>query len=192
MENIHFRTDEELVKLFRGGDGKAGEELLFRYKNKVLSVARRFFLAGGDTEDLVQEGMCGLYSAITSYGGDSGFSSYAHACIKNRIIDAVKKSGNSKNTPLNCFLPLSEDGESGAACGSVPVSPEEALIDSEAVKEFSDTMKRELSPLEYKAVCLYIDGATMTEISAALGKTYKQTDNALARAKNKLRRVYQP
>lgn len=178
--------DEELIALHRAGDNRACDELLDRYKNKVLKVARRFFLVGGDTEDLVQEGMCGLYSAITSFSGDGGFCSYAHACIKNRIIDAVKKSGSSKNTALNCFQPLSEDGEGGAA---IVFSPEEALIGNEEAKEFSETMKRELSPLEYKAVCLYIDGATMTEISEALGKTYKQTDNALARAKNKLRKI---
>ena len=78
-------TEEELVSSFRGGDKSAGEELLVRYKNKVLSVARRFFLAGGDTDDLVQEGMCGLYSAMTSFEGGSGFSAYAYASIRNRI-----------------------------------------------------------------------------------------------------------
>lgn len=180
-------TDEQLVEAFRGGDENAGETLLFRYKNKVLSVARRFFLAGGDTEDLVQEGMCGLYSAMLSYhisgGGQGGFCGYAHACIKNRILDAVKKSYNVRNSALNESVPYLDDGEGGSGGDS----PEDALIVSETAKEFAEAMKTKLSALEYKVMKMYIDGATMAEISAALGLTYKQTDNALVRAKNKLR-----
>lgn len=179
-------TDEELVALFRGGEKSAGEELLVRYKNTVLSIARRFFLAGGDTEDLVQEGMCGLYSAMISFVGESGFNKYAYACIINRIRDAVKKSGNNKNYALNSFIPLFGDGDGIAAD---EFSPEEALIDSETVNEFSEIMKKSLSSLEYKAIRMYIEGSPIAEISSALNTTYKQTDNALMRAKHKLRRV---
>lgn len=181
----NFRTDEELSAAFRGGDKAAGEELLVRYKNKVLAVARRFFLAGGDTEDLVQEGMCGLYSAMTSFEGKAGFSAYAHACIRNRIRDAVKKSG-AKGASAKAVTSFCEDGEGMAA---VELTPEEALLDSEAVSEFLRQMKSALSPLEYKVIGMYIDGASMTEISSSLGITYKQTDNALVRAKHKLRRI---
>ncbi|MDE7162692.1 MAG: sigma-70 family RNA polymerase sigma factor [Clostridia bacterium] len=186
MDNFQSRTDCELVALFRGGDKGAGEELLGRYKNTVLSVARRFFLVGGDTEDLVQEGMCGLYSAITCFEGDSGFRKYAYACIKNRICDAVKKSGNKKNYALNRFLPFLEDGEGMTAS---EFSPEEALIGSETVNEFFEIMKKSLSAMEYRAICMYIEGSPISEISVALNRTYKQTDNALMRAKHKLRRV---
>lgn len=176
-------SDEELIARFRAGDKRAGEEVLVRYKNSVLSVARRFFLAGGDTEDLVQEGMCGLYSAMISFEGQSGFSPYAHACIRNRIFDAVKKSRGDKNSALNDSTPFTEDGEVGAENS---FSPEELLLGSEAASEFFVKMKSALSPLEYKAICMYIDGATMAEICSALNKTYKQTDNALVRAKHKL------
>ena len=176
-------SDEELVSRFRAGDKKAGEEVLVRYKNSVLSVARRFFLAGGDTEDLVQEGMCGLYSAMISFDGTSGFSPYAHACIRNRIFDAVKKSCTDKNSALNESKPFNECEEGGAENS---FSPEELLLGSEAESEFFRKMKGVLSPLEYKAICMYIDGATMSEICSALNKTYKQTDNALVRAKHKL------
>ncbi|MDE5789101.1 MAG: sigma-70 family RNA polymerase sigma factor [Clostridia bacterium] len=186
MDNFQSRTDCELVALFRGGEKGAVEELLGRYKNTVLSVARRFFLIGGDTEDLVQEGMCGLYSAITCFEGDCGFKNYAYACIKNRIRDAVKKSGNNKNCALNRFLPLLEDGDGMTAA---EFSPEEALIGSETVNEFFEIMKNSLSPMEYKAIRMYIDGLRISEISVALNRTYKQTDNALRRAKHKLRRV---
>lgn len=186
MDNIQSRADEELVSLFRDGEKGAGEELLVRYKNTVLSVARRFFLVGGDTEDLVQEGMCGLYSAIISFDGESGFNNYAYACIKNRICDAVKKSSNKKNSALNRFLPFFEDNEGMAVS---EFSPEEALIDSETVSEFFEIMNRFLSPMEYRAICMYIEGSPIAEISVALNRTYKQTDNALMRAKHKLRRV---
>lgn len=175
-------SDEQLVAAFRGGDRQACEEVLARYKNRVLSVARRFFLYGGDTEDLVQEGMCGLYSAIVGFEGESGFQAYANACIRNRIVDAVKRSYNSKNAALNGFVQL--DGGEEAPAG---FSPEEQLIDREAGREMMQKMRSALSDLEYRAMTMYIDGCTLPEISSALGKTYKQTDNAITRAKNKLR-----
>lgn len=185
MDENKSLTDEELVALFREGEKYAGEVLLVRYKNTVRAVARRFFLVGGDTEDLVQEGMCGLYSAMISFEGGSGFDRYAYACIKNRIRDAVKKSCSNKNSALNRSLPFLEDGDGLAA---EQFSPEEALIGSETANEFSEIMKSSLSEMEYRAIRMYIDGAPISEISASLGSTYKQTDNALMRAKHKLRR----
>ena len=178
-------TEEQLVLSFRGGDKAAGEELLIRYKNKVLSVARRFFLAGGDTDDLVQEGMCGLYSAMTSFEGDSGFSAYAYACIKNRIVDAVKKSDSAKNAALNGSSPISAaDGK--ADC----INPEEILLDAENETETAKKLQSVLSELEYKVIKMYVDGATMAEIVSSLKLTYKQVDNAITRAKSKLRELY--
>ena len=184
MSNFADFSDEQLVSAFRGGDERAGEQLRVRDKNKVLAVARRFFIVGGDTEDLVQEGMCGLYSAMTGYGGGVSFDSYAHACIKNRIIDAVKRAHNNKNCALNGSSPLAEDGEGVAGGG---FSPEEILIGTEAADELDGVMKNTLSALEYGALRMYIDGAATGEISAALGISYKQTDNALVRAKHKMR-----
>ncbi len=178
-------TEEVLVRAFRKGDKYAGEELLVRYKNKVLSVARRFFLIGGDTDDLVQEGMCGLYSAMTTFTGESGFSSYAYACIKNRILDAVRKSSGAKNAALNDSSPITEaDGEIGL------INPEEILIEGEDESETAQKMQSVLSDLEYKVIKMYVDGATMSEIVSSSGLTYKQADNALSRAKNKLRALY--
>ena len=103
-------SDEKLALLSQSGDKTATDQLLKRYKNMVLSVARRFFLSGGETEDLVQEGMCGLYSAIQGYAeGKSSFASYAARCIRNRIIDAVKATGGAKHSALNNFLPISRN-----------------------------------------------------------------------------------
>lgn len=180
-------TDEELLKSYRGGNLQACDTLLVRYKSKVLSIAHKFFLVGGDSEDLVQEGMCGLYSAVTSFTGDSGFSSYAYTCIKNRILDAVKKADSNKNLALNGSTPYGESGEPVDGNG---FNPEELLIISETSGEFNELLKRSLSPFEYKALRMYADGATMTEIAKGLNKTYKQTDNALSRAKQKAKIVF--
>ena len=178
-------TDEQLIHSFRGGDKAAGEQLLILYKNKVLSIARKFFLVGGDTDDLVQEGMCGLYSAMTSFEGTNGFGAYAYKCIKNRIVDAVKKSGSAKNAPLNGSSPISEaDGKADT------INPEDILIDGENADETARTMQSALTEREYKAFKMYIDGATMGEIVSTLQITYKQADNAIMRAKNKLRALY--
>lgn len=184
MDGASKLTDERLIMLFRQGDGAACDEILNRYKNKVLAIARGYFLSGGDTEDLVQEGMCGLYSAMTSFSGESGFAPYAHACIRNRIIDAVKHSLGVVQPVI--LRPFSEDEEGGAASA---FSPEDALINSEDSREFSEIMKKSLSPLEYRAVAMYCEGATMAEMATALNLTYKQTDNALARAKRKLKNI---
>ena len=179
------RSDEELVKASRAGDKRACDSLLERYKNVVRAMARRYFLVGGDAEDLVQEGMCGLYAAITSYRDEASFSAYARACIKNSIVDAVKRSVSGKNSALNGSLSFSEDGDEMPLDG---FSPEEEIISNETVREFYDAMALALSPLEYKVMRMYMDGATMAEISASLGKNYKQADNALMRARQKIRR----
>ncbi len=175
-------SDEQLIAAFRSGDNDACEEILLRYKNKVLAVARGYFLTDCDTEDLVQEGMCGLYSAIMAFKGDGSFAPFAYACIKNRIVDEFKRS--SGNVPTLVIKPFSEDEEGGV---SSDLSPEDELINSEESRELTETMKSSLSKLELKALEMYVDGATMNEIASALNLTYKQLDNALSRAKRKLK-----
>lgn len=184
MDGVQKLSDEQLIAAYHGGDGSACEEVLNRYKNKVRSIARRYFLSGADLEDLVQEGMCGLYSAMTSFKGESGFAPYAHACIKNRIVDALKRSADSGS--LVVIKQFSEEEEGGI---SFAFNPEDELINSEASRELTDTIKATLSKLEFRAVEMYVVGATMPEIASALNITYKQLDNALSRAKNKLKKI---
>lgn len=175
-------SDEELVLAVQSGDNSAFEELYKKYKPIILSVARKFFLCGGETEDLVQEGMYGLYSAVIKFkSGKNGFSAFASACIHNRIIDVIKKNNGAKYSALNNFLPIFEIGEFGYY-----ESPEDKMIGEEAKSEFLDKMKDVLSPLELKAIQMYIDGMSMSEISQSLGKNIKSVDNAINRAKNKL------
>ena len=178
-------SEEALVRAFRSGDKAAGEELLVRYKNKVLSIARGFFLVGGDTDDLVQEGMWGLYSAMSSFEGETGFAAYAYASIKNRIMDAVKKSESNKHAALNGSTPIADaDGKTNL------INPEDMLIDAENNEELARIMQSKLSRLEYKVFKMYVDGTPMSEIVAALQIPYKQADNAVMRAKKKLRKLY--
>lgn len=178
-------TDDEIVLLCQSGDKSAWEELYERYKPRVLKIARRFFLSGGETEDLVQEGMCGLYSAVGGFKqGGASFSSYAYSCIRNRIMDAVKKSVASKQSALNNFLPIREEGEEWLSS-----SPEDEIIWREDKSELLQKMSRVLSALEFKAMVLYIDGMTMAEISSALGKPVKSVDNAINRSKHKLQKL---
>ena len=127
-------TDEKLAALAQKGDKAATEALLKRYKNAVLSIARRFFLSGGENEDLVQEGMCGLYSVIGGYEeGRSPFSVYASRCIRNRIIDAVKATSGAKHSALNNFLPIAEVGEELYPAAE---NPEDELIETETGGNF--------------------------------------------------------
>ncbi|MGN0812994.1 MAG: sigma-70 family RNA polymerase sigma factor [Candidatus Coproplasma sp.] len=177
-------TDEQLIAQFRSGDGGACDEILMRYKNKVLAIARGYFLSDGDTEDLVQEGMCGLYSAITAFSGEGSFAPFAYTCIRNRIIDAFKHSRG--NVPALVLQSFSEEEEGGV---SFAFSPEDALINSEESRELNELMKSSLSKLELKAIEMYVEGATMNEIATSLNLTYKQLDNALSRAKNKLKKI---
>ena len=177
-------SDERLAELSLGGDKNATELLLKRYKNVVLSVARRFFLSGGETEDLVQEGMCGLYSAIGGYSeGKSGFSSYATRCIRNRIIDAVKATSGAKHSALNNFLPIVEVGEELYPSRQ---NPEDELIKRENRREFLQKISKNLSSFEFQVTVMYMDGLTMAEMSSSTGKPIKSIDNALQRAKRKL------
>lgn len=177
-------TDEQLISQFRNGDSGACEQILIRYKNKVLAIARGYFLSDCDTQDLVQEGMCGLYSAITAFNGEGNFAPFAYTCIRNRIVDAFKHSQGK--APALILKPFSEEEEGGV---SLAFSPEDALINSEESRELNELMKSSLSKLELKAIEMYVEGATMNEIAAALNITYKQLDNALSRAKNKLKKI---
>lgn len=175
-------TDEENVFLARGGDKAAEELLLNKYTSLVKAIAARFFLSGGETEDLEQEGMVGLYFALHSFErGGANFSTYAYACIRNAVVDAVKKSNGAKNAALNNFIPIVEIGGETS-----PASPEDELIRRENRREFLQKISKELSSLEFKAIVMHLDGMGVAEISAALEKPQKSVSNALSRAKRKL------
>ena len=188
-ENIRLQTDEELVALAQNGDKQAMEELLIRHAGLVRECARGFFLIGGETEDLIQEGTFGLFGAIVDYRQDESaksFKNFARLCVSRRIIDAVKASARKKNSPLNDATLIGVDVEKELSTYS---NPEEWLILRDDKREFRQKMSGVLSDFEFKVTTMYMDGMTCAEICEATGKPAKSVDNALQRSKKKLQEV---
>lgn len=178
-------SDEALAAAAQGGDAAASEQLLRRYKNSVRGVARSFFLEGGDAEDLVQEGMIGLYRAVTDFrSGGMSFKNFAYLCIRRSIVSAVRAAARKKHSPLNKGVPLPETDEAGVA------DPEEIVIGSEEASEFFELLQRELTPAEYGALTAYMEGLSMGEIAEQQGVSPKSAENAVQRAKSKVARHF--
>lgn len=195
--NYSALSDDELVGLFRSGDGVAGSELAVRYRPLVKRCTRPYFLVGGDSEDLIQEGMIGLVSSIQSYqpGGSALFRSYAELCVKRRILSAIKAAARFKHMPLNYRLSLediySDDGEALARMADerYNLSPEELIIEQEKKTDLYALCRRILSPLEKKVLAFYLEGLSYEEIAGRCGKPVKSVDSALQRIKRKLSRA---
>lgn len=182
-------SDEALVKRAQGGDASATEQLLRRYAGTVRAHARRFFLAGGDMDDLVQEGMIGLYAAVREYRAEEGksFKNFAYLCVRRHILDAVKASARRKNGPLNESVSLSDPVLGDRAEEG---SPEDLVLEGEEEREFRKRLTKELSDFEFRVMTMYLDGMSYAEICEATGKNNKSIDNALTRAKKKLQASY--
>lgn len=195
--NYSALSDDELVGLFRSGDGVAGSELAVRYRPLVKRCTRPYFLVGGDSEDLIQEGMIGLVSSIQSYqpGGSALFRSYAELCVKRRILSAIKAAARFKHMPLNYRLSLediySDDGEALARMADerYNLSPEELIIEQEKKTDLYALCRKILSPLEKKVLAFYLEGLSYEEIAGRCGKPVKSVDSALQRIKRKLSRA---
>ena len=189
MREILKKSDEELVTLAQSGDKRATEELLLRHTGVVRCCARGFFLIGGETEDLIQEGMIGLYHAIVDYKfeeGGSSFKNFAYLCVSRRIIDAVKTAARKKNEPLNGGVAFEE---TESAYSELNLSPEDLLIISDERRELKNKMSRALSDFEFKITSMYVDGMTCAEICEATGTDMKSVDNAIQRSKRKLQQI---
>jgi RNA polymerase sporulation-specific sigma factor len=177
--------DETLALRAQAGDSAAEQELLLRFTKLVRYHARRYFLVGGEAEDLIQEGMIGLFQAIRSYkpkaeGGQS-FKNFAHTCVGRQIIDAVKRATSKKNQPLNDYVSVSDTDFL-----SSNFDLDEMLIFEEDSRALADTMSRLLTATEFKVFTMYIHGASCAEICEITGKTQKSVDNAVQRSKRKL------
>ena len=181
------KTDEDLVARYQNGDRQALDELMLRHSGLVRSCARGFFLVGGETEDLIQEGMIGLYHAIQDYKkseDSSSFKNFAYLCVSRRIIDAVRSATNKKNAPAQYFLSALPYETAGSG-----LSPEDMLILSDERKEFRQKMSKTLSDFEFKVTTMYVEGMSSREICDTTGKTAKSVDNALQRSKRKLQQL---
>ncbi|HWC13000.1 MAG TPA: RNA polymerase sporulation sigma factor SigH [Actinomycetota bacterium] len=197
-EILADQTDENLVERAREGDDQAIETLLNRYRHYARAKARTYFLAGADREDIVQEGMIGLFKAIRDYRDDrnSAFRAFAELCITRQIITAIKTATRQKHMPLNSYVSLNKptgggESDEGHSLGEVLVSsevvdPAELLISAEDLAAIKDSMGKVLSELETEVLQLYMDGKSYQDIAEILGRHVKSIDNALQRIKRKL------
>ena len=190
-------TDEELIERIRMGDSDAEDVLYIRYKQVVRSKARTYFLVGADREDIIQEGMIGLYKAVCDYefGKQASFRAFAELCITRQIITAIKSATRKKHIPLNTYVSLSrpvyEDGDGERTLIDVLETtrisdPEEALIGRESYEAVARDIENALSKLEREALSLYLQGLSYQQIAVAMGRSTKCVDNAIQRVKKKL------
>jgi RNA polymerase sporulation-specific sigma factor len=190
--------DEIVVDYVHQGDSDALEYLINKYRNFVRAKARSYFLIGADREDIIQEGMIGLYKAIRDFKEDklSSFKAFAELCITRQIITAIKTATRQKHIPLNSYVSLDKpiyDEESDRTLmdvitGARVTDPEELIINQEEFDDIEVKMAELLSDLERKVLALYLDGQSYQEISEELNRHVKSIDNALQRVKRKLER----
>ncbi|HHW71010.1 MAG TPA: RNA polymerase sporulation sigma factor SigH [Clostridiales bacterium] len=195
---FHMMADEEIVEEARAGDNDALEFLLLKYKNFVRAKARSYFLIGADREDIIQEGMIGLYKAIRDYRQDklSSFRAFAELCITRQIITAIKTATRQKHIPLNSYVSLNKpiyDIDSDRTLLDVLSAtkicdPEELVISREEYRRIENDMGELLSDLEWDVLMAYLQGKSYQEIAMELNRHVKSVDNALQRVKRKLER----
>jgi len=188
-------TDELLALKAKNGEEEAMNELLTKYKSTVNMLARSYFLIGGDMEDIVQEGMIGLYKAIRSFNNEKSvsFKTFASVCIKHQIQNAIRKASSQKNMLLSSALPIYEvedneddmDKNEIILPSSLP-SPDDTIVANENMKELKKKINENLSLMEIKILSLYLKGYSYNEISEIGRYSKKSIDNALSRIKNKL------
>ncbi len=193
----YWPSDEDLVRQARTGSARATEHLLAKYRPLVESKARTYFLLGADHDDVVQEGMIGLYKAIRDYRDDrlARFRAFADLCVTRQIITAVKTATRQKHVPLNAYISLhytpTADSESdGTLLDCLPDSrvsdPEDFLFHNRETGGRLDAIRHTLSPLESRVLDCYLQGKTYREMSAELRCPPKTVDNALQRVKRKV------
>lgn len=191
-ENI---SDEALIEKIKNGDENSENELVLRYKDLVVKISRSYFLVGGDLEDLVQEGMIGLFKAIKNFSTkkDATFKTFAVLCIKHQIQSAVRKANTIKNKPLSSAISLTSFSQNSEDFDYLPLelifnsTPDENAIDNENYENLREKIKNTLSEKEFNILRLYLNGYSYKEISTALQSTPKSIDNHLVKIKNKLR-----
>lgn len=194
-------SDEELIVRLRDGEEAVTDYIMNKYKNLVRNKAKSMYILGADSEDLIQEGMIGLFKAVRDYdiGRDASFFTFADLCISRQMYTAVQASRRKKHIPLNTYVSLygdttkAEDGEGlelvNVLSSLADRSPEEEWIDRENVEVLEQTIERKLSGFEKQVLDLYVTGMSYGQIAKVLGRDEKSTDNALQRLKAKLRRA---
>lgn len=183
-------TDEQLASLAKQGDYNAELELFNKYRNVINKFSRGYFLIGGDVEDLIQEGMIGLYKAIKNYSPDkdASFATFASLCIRRQIQSAIRNASTQKNKLLSSAVPITDEDDDDYGVFSITSGdrPDEALINRQTNQEIFIGLKKLLSPLEFDVLKHYLAGLSYEQISQKTNLSKKSVDNALSRIKNKL------
>lgn len=200
--NYEGFSDEELILRIHDGEKNLTEYILDKYKNLVRSKAKSMYILGADNEDLIQEGMIGLFKAIRDYdcGRDASFLTFADLCVSRQMYTAVTASGRKKHMPLNTYISLNSgdenrDEEGARAIGDTLSNgndnPEAIMIDRENVENIEHLIDTELSTFEKETLELHLTGMSYIQIAKVLSKDEKATDNALQRAKSKIKKSLQ-
>ena len=194
-------TDEELIDRIRQGESQITDYIMEKYKNLVRKKAKSMYILGADNDDLIQEGMIGLFKAVRDYdaGRDASFYTFADLCVSRQMYNAVQASRREKHAPLNSYISLYEDmaetEEDGAMelvnviASNIETNPEQIFIDKENVAQIEAIIEKELSSFEKQVLDLYITGMAYSQIAKVLGRDEKSTENALQRLTTKLRRA---
>ena len=200
MKKYSEETDEVLIQKLRDGQNDITDFIMNKYKNLVRKKAQSMHILGADRDDLIQEGMIGLFKAIRDYdcGRDASFYTFADLCISRQMYSAVEASLRKKHIPLNSYISvytrIDEDDSSSdvtledALTSDKDLNPEQQLIDRENVRLLEEAIEKDLSAVERRVLGLYLTGMSYTQIAKVLNKDEKSTDNALHRAKSKLRK----
>ena len=202
QEKFGQASDEELILMYRDGEEEAAAYLMNKYKNLVRKKAGSMYILGADREDLIQEGMIGLFKAVRDYdmGRDVNFYTFADLCISRQMYTAVQASNRQKHLPLNSYISIysqwfgkEETDEELVLANVLPSekekNPEEMVIEQESMEQMENAILKELSELEKQVFELHLTGMTYTEIAKVLGRDEKSTDNALQRMKAKIRNI---
>lgn len=194
-------TDEELIDRLRRGEDAIMDFICDKYKNLVRSKAKSMFILGADSDDLIQEGMIGLFKAVRDYdlGRDASFFTFAELCISRQMYTAVQAAKRQKHLPLNTYISLdsgsvNQEGREESTLAELiadraELSPEELVLDKERVAYLEKTIETELSDFEKQVLDLYMTGMSYSQIAKVLGREEKATDNALQRLKSKIRKL---
>jgi len=200
MKNYKDYTDEQIVlKIHDDNESEAIDYIMNKYKDLVRKKAGSMYILGADRDDLIQEGMIGLFKAVRDYdiGRDASFMTFADLCISRQMYSAIASSARKKHAPLNSYISIyssrEDEDSSGSAIESILESdsssiPEEHIIEQENIKDLEDAIDRELSALERQILDLYITGMSVRQISAVLSRDLKSTDNAMQRIRKKLKK----
>lgn len=191
MKDYGQYTDEQLIQMLRGGDKEIADYLLEKYKPYVRRKARAMYLVGGDTDDLIQEGMLGMFKALRDYDEEQGasFLTFARLCMERQMYHAVQRSNRQKHQPLNTSIPFTDE-ELERELGSVMrLNPEVILIDEENAKNSEKKIRSALSGFENQVLDCYLQGMDYIQIAEKLGRPPKSIDNAIQRIRGKVRGV---